>query len=80
MDDCNLRKLSLSAGTLDPPFNPSILNYKVTLGNDAVNLTVHPVTSDNHATVVNKVFGTLAFIGYSIEHRSWDIMLRLYKI
>eukprot|EP00061_Rhincodon_typus_P017214 g45804.t1 len=32
-----------------------------------------------NAVVVKKAFGTLAFIGQSIDYRSWDIMLRLYK-
>ena len=30
--------------------------------------------------VVKKAFSTLAFIVHPIEYRSWDIMLRLYRM
>ena len=30
--------------------------------------------------VVKKAFGMLGFIGLNIEYRSWDVLLRLYKI
>ena len=29
--------------------------------------------------VVKKAFSVLAFINHSIEYRSWDVMLKLYK-
>ncbi|GCB75283.1 hypothetical protein scyTo_0018198, partial [Scyliorhinus torazame] len=50
MDDCSLKKLTVSHGTLQPAFNADILTYKVILGNDVTSLTITPVTSDNHAS------------------------------
>ncbi|XP_043552602.1 uncharacterized protein LOC122553115 isoform X1 [Chiloscyllium plagiosum] len=87
MDDCNLKELSLSAGMLDPAFNPSILNYRVTLGNDTVNLTIYPVTSDNHATYQIIGTGGSKTVGLQdglnkieIEVAAEDGTLKRYKI
>ncbi|XP_060687080.1 uncharacterized protein LOC132819538 [Hemiscyllium ocellatum] len=87
MDDCTLKELSLSAGILDPAFNPSILNYRVTLGNDTANLTVYPVTSDNHATYQIIGTGGSKTVGLQdglnkieIEVAAEDGTLKRYKI
>ncbi|XP_078413677.1 uncharacterized protein LOC144690019 [Cetorhinus maximus] len=61
MDDCNLKKLMVSPGTLEPPFNSTILNYKMILGSDVLSLTVHPVTSDNRASYQIIVYELVIF-------------------
>ncbi|XP_055489927.1 uncharacterized protein LOC129696245 [Leucoraja erinacea] len=44
-------------------------------------ITVHSsLKVESHVDrVVKKAFGVLAFINQSIEYRSWDVMLKLYK-
>ncbi|XP_072121546.1 uncharacterized protein [Mobula birostris] len=50
MDDCDLKKLAVTPGTLDPPFNPKVTLYKVMVGSEAVKITVYAVTSDSGAS------------------------------
>ncbi|XP_067845587.1 uncharacterized protein [Heptranchias perlo] len=50
MDDCDLKALTVSPGTLEPAFKPDVLLYRVTVGSDTEKLTVYPVTSGSGAS------------------------------
>uniref|UniRef100_UPI00398F8526 uncharacterized protein isoform X2 n=1 Tax=Pristiophorus japonicus TaxID=55135 RepID=UPI00398F8526 len=50
MDDCDLRMLSVSPGTLKPIFVPDITFYKVTIGSNTEKLTINPVPSGSGAS------------------------------
>lgn len=47
----SLRRITLSAGTLSPPFAPATLNYTVSVLNAVTSITVAPFTSDPYSTV-----------------------------
>ncbi len=49
--DANLSSLTLSAGTLAPPFTPATTSYSASVGNATTSLTVTPSTADVGATV-----------------------------
>ncbi|XP_048863663.1 uncharacterized protein LOC125738570 isoform X2 [Brienomyrus brachyistius] len=46
MDNCDLEKITISVGTLDPPFQPSITRYKVTVPSNINQVTLNLQTSD----------------------------------
>ncbi|CAJ1066697.1 uncharacterized protein LOC117811311 [Xyrichtys novacula] len=46
MDNCDLEKLSVSGGELQPAFTPEVTEYKVTLESHVNNVTLDLVTSD----------------------------------
>lgn len=46
MDNCDLEKLSVSAGKLQPAFTPEVTDYKVTVESSVNNVTLDLVTSD----------------------------------
>ncbi|KAK1171297.1 hypothetical protein AOXY_G6060 [Acipenser oxyrinchus oxyrinchus] len=50
MDNCDLEKLSVSAGTLEPPFKASSTSYKVTVASDINKITLDVLTSDSGAS------------------------------
>ncbi|XP_007890463.1 uncharacterized protein LOC103177898 isoform X2 [Callorhinchus milii] len=50
MDDCTLRKLTISHGKLDPPFTPNLTSYKVVVSSEIKRITLNPVTSDSGAS------------------------------
>jgi hypothetical protein len=49
--DANLSNLLLSAGTISPPFNPSTINYTLTVSNATTSTTVMPTAEDPAATI-----------------------------
>ncbi|XP_072121548.1 uncharacterized protein [Mobula birostris] len=70
MDDCDLKKLAVTPGTLDPPFNPKVTLYKVMVGSEAVKITVYAVTSDSGASyqvIIYRVIVAHAYIPWSIN-------------
>ncbi|XP_023698493.2 uncharacterized protein [Paramormyrops kingsleyae] len=46
MDNCDLEKITISVGTLEPPFQPSITRYKVTVPSNINQVTLNLQTSD----------------------------------
>lgn len=50
MDNCDLEKLSVSAGTLEPPFKASSTSYKVTVASGINKITLDVLTSDSGAS------------------------------
>ncbi|XP_066552667.1 uncharacterized protein LOC136718819 [Amia ocellicauda] len=50
MDNCDLEKLSVCTGKLDPPFQPLITNYKVNVPSNVSKITLDLLTSDSGAS------------------------------
>ena len=50
MDNADLEKLSISPGKLTPKFHPNTTEYSVTLGSDAKQIKIDPLTSDSGAS------------------------------
>ena len=46
MDNCDLEKLSISGGKLQPTFKSSVTSYKVTVASNVNNVTLDLLTSD----------------------------------
>lgn len=51
INDANLSSLTLSAGTLSPPFAPATTSYSASVDQATVSITVTPATADVGATV-----------------------------
>ena len=49
--DASLSDLTISPGTLDSPFVPTVENYTVNVGNDVGSVTITPTTTDTAASV-----------------------------
>nr|XP_014349464.1 PREDICTED: uncharacterized protein LOC106705203 isoform X2 [Latimeria chalumnae] len=47
MDNCDLEKIAISPGKLEPPFKPSITSYKVILASNVDKITLDILTSDS---------------------------------
>lgn len=64
MDNCDLEKLSISAGKLQPAFSPKITHYRVVVESGVSKVTLNPVTSDRGASysVVSSIFFFLFFL------------------
>lgn len=50
MDNCDLEKLSLSVGTLQPDFSPKVTNYKVAVDSSVTKVILDLATSDYSAS------------------------------
>ncbi|XP_034040608.1 uncharacterized protein LOC117523257 [Thalassophryne amazonica] len=50
MDNCDLEKLCISSGTLQPVFNPAVTEYKMTVESSISMVTVDVLTSDSAAS------------------------------
>lgn len=59
--DATLQALSISAGTLEPAFNPGTNSYTVTVANSVYTTSVTPTASESHAVIT--VNGTLVASG-----------------
>jgi len=46
MDNCDLEKLTVSAGKLHPAFSPEVTDYKVTVESSVNKVTLDVLTSD----------------------------------
>ncbi|MCH1942800.1 cadherin-like beta sandwich domain-containing protein [Holdemania massiliensis] len=57
--DASLEELTLSAGSLDPQFNPEIFAYSVVVENEITSLQVHAVAKHANATVMATGFSDL---------------------
>jgi len=58
-NDAVLKSLSISAGTLNPPFNPTRFNYTVTVRNSISEITVAAQANDAAAAVIGTGVKTL---------------------
>lgn len=50
MDNCDLERLSISAGTLKPAFSPNVTNYQVTVESSVNKVNLDVATSDSAAS------------------------------
>lgn len=55
MDDCDLEKLTVKPGKLNPAFKKDILDYSVILAANVDKITFDPFTSDSGASYSIKV-------------------------
>lgn len=50
MDNCDLEKLSLSVGKLEPAFSPNVTNYQVTVESSVNKVNLDVAASDRGAS------------------------------
>lgn len=46
MDNCDLEKLFISGGKLQPAFTPDVTSYKMTVASNVIKVTLDLITSD----------------------------------
>lgn len=67
MDNCDLEKLSVSAGNLQPAFTPEVTDYKMTVESNINKVIVDLITSDCGAS-------------YSIVSTALQINVTKYRV
>jgi len=50
MDDCNLERLVVKPGKLNPAFNKDTVDYSVTVASNEEKINIDPLTSDTGAS------------------------------
>lgn len=71
MDNCDLEKLAVSRGQLQPAFTPEVTDYKVTVESSVEKVSLDLATSDSGAscTIVSTVLQSLFnfYCGYTVS-------------